>query len=73
MVAASEIEGDREFSIDTATISSELQCVVASVKSRPTCKEITLKSSEKYCLAVVKRVNLSEESHYIKLIIVEHD
>ena len=63
LVAAAEIEGDHGFPIDTDTIPAELQCVVESVKSRPTCKETTLKSTENYFGAVVKRVNVPEETH----------
>ena len=54
LVAEAEIEGDQGFPIDTDTIPDELQCVVESVKSRPTCKEIALKSAAKYFRAVVK-------------------
>ena len=49
--------------MNSATIAPEPQCVVESVKARPTCKETTLKSTESYFGAVVKRVNVPEETH----------
>ena len=63
MVAAAEIEGAHGLLMYTATISTELQCVVASAKARPTCKNITLKYAAYYFCAVMKRVNVSEETH----------
>ena len=48
---------------ETAKIPYKLQCVVVSVKTRPTCKKITLKSAGKYFCAVKKRVNISNEAH----------
>ena len=41
LVEEEETEGDRGLPVDTATISAELKYVVASVKSRATCKKIT--------------------------------
>ena len=49
--------------IDTATIAYELQCVVASVKKRPTCNKTAFKYAEKYCRTVMKQVNVSEDAH----------
>ena len=49
--------------METATIASELKCVLVSVKAIPTCKAIALKSASKYFHAVVKQVNVSEEAH----------
>ena len=47
--------------MNTAMIAAEMQCGVASLKSRPTCKEITPQSTENYCHAVVKPL---EVNHY---------
>ena len=63
VVAAAEIEGAHGLPVDTATISAELQSIVAYVKARPTCKKITHNAAAKYCHAVAKRVNVSEEAH----------
>ena len=41
VVAEEEIEGNHGLPVNTATISTELQYVVASVKAIETCKNIT--------------------------------
>ena len=63
MVIAAEIEVDHGLPVETATISAELQYVVASVKSRPTCKKITHNAAAKYYHTVMKQVNVSKEAH----------
>ena len=49
--------------METATISSELQCVFESVKSRPTFKMVILKSAANYCCAVAKQGNFPKGVH----------
>ena len=51
------------FTYNTATISVELQYVVASVKARTTCKKITHNAASKYCCAVKNQENVSKEAH----------
>ena len=49
--------------VNTFTLSAELQCVVASVKTIPIFKKINDKYAEKYFSAVTKRVKCSKEDH----------